>query len=162
VVLPPVPVIVTRLVWLDRRGGDLRIRISAAAGFYVRALARDLGTALGCGAHLSALRRVASGAFDVEAAVRLDEALTLGPEVVGRLLSPAAALPHLAGVRVTERGLRRALHGNSLNSADLLDSVPTPEKVDAARPVKILDASGRLIALAQVRGGALHPVVVLG
>ena len=57
--------------------------VSASAGFYVRALARDLGQALGCGAHLDALRRTRVGRFDVAQALPLAEAERLGPAVDG-------------------------------------------------------------------------------
>ncbi len=52
-------------------GIEIQLRVTASAGFYVRALARDLGEQLGCGAHLVALRRTRSGAFDVADAVPL-------------------------------------------------------------------------------------------
>ena len=51
---------------------DATLRIACSKGTYVRALARDLGAALGCGAHLAGLRRLVVGAFDVQAAVTLD------------------------------------------------------------------------------------------
>ncbi|MCC6960118.1 MAG: tRNA pseudouridine(55) synthase TruB [Dehalococcoidia bacterium] len=50
----------------------LEIDVACSAGTYIRSLARDLGQALGCGAHLSALRRVRAGAFSVSEAVTLD------------------------------------------------------------------------------------------
>ncbi len=160
--LAPVTVTVRTLEWIERSGDDLRVTVTATAGFYVRALARDLGAALGCGAHLAALRRTASGAFDLASALPLPEAEALGPAIADRLVSPAAALPDLAAVVVTEPGQRRVLHGNSLGPLDLeARSVPAPSPGDA-RPVRVLDAGGRLLALAHVRGGFLHPVVVLG
>lgn len=51
-------------------------RVSCTKGTYIRSLAHDLGQKLACGAHLSRLRRLGSGRFDVAEAVPLDEALT--------------------------------------------------------------------------------------
>src|SRR5262245_22745115 len=61
-----------RVVWEEcrREGADLlRVRLTVSAGTYIRAIARDLGAALGCGGHLAALRRTRSGPFRVEDAV---------------------------------------------------------------------------------------------
>nr|MDT0664876.1 tRNA pseudouridine(55) synthase TruB [Micromonospora sp. DSM 115978] len=51
---------------------DLDVTVACSSGTYVRALARDLGAALGCGGHLTALRRTSVGPFEVSAAVGLD------------------------------------------------------------------------------------------
>ena len=53
------------------------IRVRCSKGTYIRALARDLGEALGSGAFLSSLRRTANGGFTIGDAVTLDEALAL-------------------------------------------------------------------------------------
>ncbi len=161
VALAPVAVTVSALERLGRDGDLVRIRVTATSGFYVRALARDVGEALGGGAHLFALRRIRSGGFDVADALPLDEAERMGAEVAQRLISPADALPHLMAVRMTTRGLTRALHGNALGPDDLEGRWVPP--VAATRgPVRLLAGDGRLVALAHARGGALHPVVVLG
>jgi tRNA pseudouridine55 synthase len=76
--LRPVPVTVHHIDITGRERDLLHVRVTASAGFYVRALARDLGSRLGCGAHLLALRRTRSGAFDVANALPLGEAERLG------------------------------------------------------------------------------------
>ncbi len=158
--LKPVRVTVRSLERLERGGDRLRIRVTATAGFYVRALARDLGQALGCGAHLTALRRTHSGSFDVADAISLDEAERLGRDVADRLLSLADALPDLPAVRPNEAGMKRVLHGNPVGPEHLTGRWVPP--ATNPLPVRILAADGRLLALARSRGGALHPVVVLG
>jgi tRNA pseudouridine55 synthase len=162
VTLTPVRVTVRELALLGRSGDEVRIRVTATAGFYVRGLARDLGERLGCGGHLGSLRRTRSGRLAVEDALPLDEAERLGPAVSARLLSPDAALPHLESVRLTAAGVNRARHGNAVGPEHLEGrAVPATGPTDA-QPVKLLDSEGRLMALAHRRGGALHPVVVLG
>ena len=56
---------------------EARIRIACSKGTYIRAFARDLGEALGTGAHLSGLVRTKTGAFRLEDALSLEEALNL-------------------------------------------------------------------------------------
>lgn len=54
-------------------GDELEISLQCSKGTYVRTLAEDIGQALGCGAHLSALRRTQTGAFDIEQAITLEQ-----------------------------------------------------------------------------------------
>ena len=160
--LAPVTVTVHALEGARLDGDLLAFTVRATAGFYVRALARDLGTALGGGAHLASLRRTVAGRFRVEDAVPLDEAERLGADVAAHLIPMAEAVGHLPAVTVNAAGLRRAEHGNTLNP-NHLEHPWIPASGTAAGPgVRILDADGRLLALAHSRGGALHPAVVLG
>lgn len=161
-VLEPVSVTVSALELRARDDDFVHVALTATAGFYVRALARDLGEALGCGAHLTALRRTRSGLFHVADALPMAEAERLGCDVGPRVISPADALAELTAVTVTELGLKRALHGNPLNPGHLAGRWVPPAAAHGTRPVRILDAEGHLIALAHSRGGSLHPAVVLG
>lgn len=157
--LKPVSVTVRDIQLTAISGGLAYVTVTATAGFYVRALARDLGRELGCGAHLAALRRTRSGTFDISQAVPLDEAERLGPAVEKYLISPAAALAHFPAVTVNDLGLKRVTHGNPLSPEHLAGRfVPTAA---TGEKVRILDESGALIALADSRGGALHPSVVI-
>lgn len=71
---------------------DFRMRCSK--GTYVRTLAHDLGQKLGCGAHLTALRRTATDKFNVAQAITLDELQKLSPtEIEKRLIAPRDAVP---------------------------------------------------------------------
>jgi tRNA pseudouridine55 synthase len=160
--LQPVEVTVKALDWLSRSGPELRVRVTATAGFYVRALARDLGRRAGCGGHVSALRRTSVGVFSVTDAIPLDACERLGPSVADRLISPADALPQLPVVRLTEGGLRRALHGNTLDSGHLAAPLEPDPAERQAQLVRILAPDGRLVALGKRGIDALHPVVVLG
>jgi tRNA pseudouridine55 synthase len=156
------PVLVTvRAIECTAHDGDVvSVRLVATAGFYVRALARDLGQRLGCGAHLVALRRTRSGVFDVSGALPIDQAERLGPAVATRLISPLEALPQLPVVHLTEAGLTRARHGNPLGPEHLTAGRLPPATLGVK--VRIAGPGGELVALAESRGGALHPVVVLG
>lgn len=159
VALKPAAVTVRSLDLVDCADAMVRLIMTVSAGFYVRSLARDLGEALGCGAHLHSLRRTRSGAFRVEDATSLDDADRLGPQLEPRLISLADALPELPAVRLSEAGLARVRHGNPVGP-HLVDGGWAPAGA-AATKVRLLDDSGALVALADLRGGLLHPSVVL-
>jgi tRNA pseudouridine55 synthase len=162
VILEPVSVTVRQLEIVAQEGSRVDLRMTVTAGFYVRALARDLGERLGCGAHLEALRRTASGTFGLGQALTMDEAERLGPDLADRLLSPAEALAELPGVELTDTGLRRAAHGNWLSQEHLVPG-NWPSLLEPSHPrFRLLGPGGRLIAVAEPRRGTLHPVVVLG
>jgi tRNA pseudouridine55 synthase len=148
---------------ISHEANRVAVKLSVSSGFYVRALARDLGERLGCGGHLAALRRTAAGIFDVTAALPLAVAERLGRDIAGRVIPPAEALADLQAVAVNEAGLRRAAHGNWLAPEHLAAPAACRDAGgEAGGPVRVLDPSGRLLALARMRGGFLHPTVVLG
>lgn len=70
--VPSRVVTISELAWTGRNGVDVDLRMTCSKGTYVRALARDVGEALGVGAHLVALRREAIGPFRVDEAFALD------------------------------------------------------------------------------------------
>jgi tRNA pseudouridine55 synthase len=71
--LPPREVVVHEIALLDYAWPIARVAIRSGKGFYVRSLARDLGTALGTGGHCATLRRIAVGPFTAATARRFDD-----------------------------------------------------------------------------------------
>ncbi len=137
----------------------LRLRIVCTSGFYVRALAHDIGQRLGCGAHLEALRRTRAGRFRVSDALSLDTLEAAGPTIEGRLVSLNALLADMPAVTLTDEGTRRASNGNTLAPAHV--HAPISE-APPNRRIRVLDSSGGLLAVAETRpDGLLHPLVVL-
>ena len=106
------------------------------------------------------LRKAKASGYDgVEMNLPLDEAERLGPAVEKYLISPADALSYFPSVIVGELGFKRVTHGNPVSPEHLIGRfVPV---VGAGEKVRILDESGALIALADSRGSALHPSVVI-
>ncbi len=138
--------------------GLLRLRVAASAGFYVRSLAHDLGQLLGCGAHLEALRRTRVGPFRLEHAATLETLQGEGVRAADRLIAMNSLLVDFPSVTVTSEGLRRAANGNSLAPSHLA-AVP---EIRSGDRVRILDAAGELLSVAERRGdGLLHPLLVL-
>jgi tRNA pseudouridine55 synthase len=161
-----VTVTVTHLSLASYDDGLARLRVCGSAGFYVRSLAHDVGARLGCGGHIETLRRVRAGAFDESAAVTLEAIEAAGRGAARWLIPLDALLPNVPAVVLTDRGARRATHGNELAIEDLAD--PTAAGGGAAedsgdsRRWRLLDASGTLLGIAEMRpGGLLHPVIVL-
>jgi tRNA pseudouridine55 synthase len=127
-------------------GPLLRVVVDCGSGFYVRALARDLGRALGTRGHLESLRRTRVGELRVEDAIPLAEAQALGPELAARLLPPALALEGLLRVEVGPAGTVPLRHGNDIPAI----GAPDGEAWAA-------DAVGRVLALGRIRRGRFLP-----
>lgn len=155
----PVEVHVSTLDLLSFEQGLARLRVVASSGFYVRALAHDLGQRAGCGAHLASLRRVRAGDFSIAEAVALDVIEHEGPTAAQRLVPMEGLLAALPSVVLTEQGQRRASHGNTLSPADFV----RPPGPGSTGRVRLLDPAGALLGIAEpLPGGVLHPCVVLG
>jgi tRNA pseudouridine55 synthase len=135
------------------------VRISCSAGFYVRALAHDLGALLGCGACLDSLRRVATGGLALDEAVTLDVIARTPEAAAERIIPLDRALPALPCLVLNEAGTRRAGHGNEVGPAHLASPAP----LLAPGPVRLVDQDGHLLAIARLDAGSgiLHPAVVL-
>jgi tRNA pseudouridine55 synthase len=171
--LPPVSVTVHGLTLLGVEDGVVRLRILASPGFYVRSLAHDLGATLGCGAHLEALRRTRAASFGLDVAVALADLEAEADVAVARMIPLEALLPGLPAVRLTERGTRRAAHGNFLTPEDLAETGPVPDSAGRAPEsgtgpvppgtrVRLFDGAGRLLGIAEWGpDGLLRPSIVL-
>jgi tRNA pseudouridine55 synthase len=133
------------------------LRVVCTSGFYVRTLAHELGARLGCGAHLSALRRTRAGIFELKDAVPLDEIEAAGVATEARLLGPERLLTDIPAARLTADGTRRARHGAAIGPAEWRGDRPA-----SGGRMRLLDDAGALLGIGDVRpGGLLHPVLVL-
>ncbi len=113
---PARAVTIHELKLLDRDGAHLRLQVLCSKGTYIRSLARDLGEALGCGAHLSALRRVRSAPYDVADALDLESLLALDRERARDLLQPPdQALSHLPEIHLPDEMADRLRMGQRLS-----------------------------------------------
>ena len=134
-----------RAVSYDRAAGELAIDVRCGAGTYVRAIARDLGRALGSRAHLAALRRTAVGPWRVEDAQPL-EAVRGGAAAVRPM---AEAVAHLPALEVGPEAAAAVAHGRR---------IPAPERLEG--PVALYGA-GELLAVVEWKDGSWAPMVVL-
>ena len=137
-------VTVSALVLRARRGTELDVTVECTSGTYVRALARDLGAALGVGGHLTALRRTRVGPFDLTQARTLEH-LERDLRVLPLQAAVAAAFP------------RRELDADeavALSYGKRLSPTGRPGLVGAFAP------DGRCVGLVEDRDGAARPTVV--
>lgn len=161
--LKPVDVCVYAMDWRRAEPDVLHITLTCSAGYYVRAMAQEIGERLGCGAHLEALRRTRVGAFDVREAVPLDTLERDTREAAAaRLLPMEALLPELPSVTLTETGAVRASHGNALG----MEHVSTWKGETPASPAgpvryRVLSPEGMLVAIAEASPAGLKPCIVL-
>jgi tRNA pseudouridine55 synthase len=137
---------------LERDGPRLRLRVECGSGTYVRSLVRDLGEALGCGAHVQVLRRLWVEPFRSPRMFTLEhlQALAQDPEALDACLLPVAAgLIDYQRVELDAGQAHRFGQGQRLRPA----GAPTgPAEVAA------FDASGRVLGMAQLdETGLLHP-----
>lgn len=114
--LRPVRVRIESLELTDLDGPRVGFSVTCSSGTYVRALARDVGEALGVGAHLVALRRTSIGDFSVERALAYGD-LADPARVAAAALTPLEALGHLPALDVDEAAMARILHGGSVSVA---------------------------------------------
>jgi len=149
--LPPARVCVHEMEPMEVALPAVRFAVRCSSGTYIRALARDLGSALGVGAHLTALRRTAVGRFDVADAVPLDRLDDPGAVAAARI-DPVAALAHLRGVAVDDGDAERLRHGQRLRIEPAVEGAPTgaTERVAVAH-------GGALLAIAELDDGVLRP-----
>ena len=152
--LPARRVTIARLEVLDiRRVGepavvDVDIDVDCSSGTYIRAIARDLGAALGVGGHLTALRRTAVGRVTLAEAVTLEQLEERAPDVVGLSLAEAArqAFPQRTATPEEARVLR---HGGPL------------EPVGIGGPYAVFDPDGEVLAIVSERAGRARAEIVL-
>ncbi|SNR73796.1 tRNA pseudouridine(55) synthase TruB [Actinomadura mexicana] len=143
------PVTVEEFAVLDvRRHGaliDVDASVSCSSGTYIRALARDLGASLGCGGHLTALRRTRVGPYDLSVARTLDR---LGEklEILPMAEAVAAVFPRRD---VSEDDARKVAHGGRLPAVGL-----------GPGPVGVFAPDGTLLALVEERGPVAKSLAV--
>ncbi len=146
-----------------------RVRFIArvASGTYIRSVAHEMGTKLGCGAHLESLRRTAVAEFKIEDAKTLNQIVEQMQQEAsteafsdhlplttdqGLFLHPRLLLPHMPSVTADEATAARIRNGRTVNLPDL----------SQARQVKVFCGQRDLIAIATRLAGTLfHPKIVL-
>lgn len=145
------PLYVESLTCIERPDPDHAVfEMVCGKGGYVRSVARDLGQVLGCFGHVTALRRVWSGPFELEDAVTLDdvERLAKSPELDALLLPLEAGLTDLPELRATAEGAARLRNGNP--GMVIASDVEYGDLAWASH-------NGQPVAVGSYRAGELHP-----
>lgn len=124
---------------------SLTVEVECSSGTYIRAVARDLGEALGVGAHLTSLRRLRVGPFDVADAIELGSD-TLPDRIIAELRPPEAAVAYLRRVELSGEAREELRRGRPVESGG----------ADSEGPVALF-VEGELVAVALAREGQLWP-----
>jgi tRNA pseudouridine55 synthase len=129
------------------------VDVACSAGTYVRALARDLGAAVGSAAYLGALRRTASGPFTLADAHPLDavRAAAAGERFADLLLAPGAGLDDLPAVTLAGTELRVVANGGWMGRVERLGAAG--QGIAPGGAVRLLAPNGALAAIARVADG---------
>ncbi len=147
-------------------------RMTCGKGTYVRALARDLGRALGSAATVAAIRRTRVGPFDADRAISLDSLRDLdnSPPPEQALLPVETALDGIPALALTGSDAQLVRNGGAVRITRLmadqlaqsgLSGATPPSDEDGAAPlVKLFDPQGRFLALASPVKGTVQPVRV--
>ena len=108
-----------RLDVLEHDGDRARLSVRCSKGTYIRTLAEDIGELLGCGAHLTALRRTAVGDLHIADAVALERLQELSEESRAHcLLPPDSLVQTLPAVHLEVEAMSRFMHGNPVKPDD--------------------------------------------
>jgi len=144
--LEPRPVTIYELDMLAFEPPILKLRVTCSSGTYIRSLAHDLGEVLGCGGHITALRRTAVGNFSLDTAVPLAH---LTPENVNTYLLPMdTAVTHLPRIQVTQASAAKLWQGQIIRRQ--------PDQPDADL-VRAYTNDGDFIGLVQAERQAWRP-----
>jgi tRNA pseudouridine55 synthase len=138
-----------------RTEAKLSVRVACSAGTYIRTLAEDIGRRIGVGAHLTALRREASGKFDLRHAFTLD-GLEKASSPADALIPIDLALSHLPAVRIPDERIEPTRNGLSTR-------IRSEAEYADGETVRIADAAGNLLAIGRYDAAenSVQPKIVL-
>lgn len=109
------PVTIHLLEFVDYQAPYLTLRVRCSKGTYIRVLGEDIGAALGCGAHLNALRRIQVGDLFIDQAITIEELIAMEPEArIAALSAVDALLTSFPALHLSEELSKRFLHGQRL------------------------------------------------
>ncbi|WP_250847106.1 tRNA pseudouridine(55) synthase TruB [Aquisphaera insulae] len=153
--LAPRPVRIDRVERLSYEWPRLELEVDCGGGTYIRSIARDVGEALGCGGFIEVLCRTRIGMFAIADSLNPDDLTE--ENIRGSLLSPRAAVSHLAAIPLDDVQLGLVANGRPLDAARL--SV----RPSADGDVALIAPDGSLAALgvADLAMGAVRPRKVL-
>jgi len=156
------PVTIHRLELAAMEGPDLAsFEVVCGKGAYMRSLARDLGAALGCFAHVVALRRTAAGPFTQDHAISLESLEALGHSAAasGALLPIETALDDIPALALTEIEANRLRRGQAVSMLARANRERIREFENGI--IVYATEGGKPVALARYEAGDIHPVRVL-
>jgi tRNA pseudouridine55 synthase len=154
--LKPAAVLIESFEITALNGDQATFTMTISAGGYVRSVAHELGQIIGCGAHLSSLRRTRAGVFTLADAQSLDELQLLAGNIAAlqpMSVHPRSLLPHMPAVTADAQTIGRMRNGAQANLPEF----------SSAPLVKVFAGQRDLFAIAsRVAGTLFQPAVVMG
>jgi tRNA pseudouridine55 synthase len=154
--LKPAKIRIFHFAIVSAQGSEAEFAMTVSAGGYVRSIAHEMGQALGCGAHLSSLRRTRAGVFTLDEAHTLEDLEAVKGKATAleeRCVHPRGLLPEMPAVCGDGQALGRLRNGMQANLAEFSD----------APLVKVFEGQRNLVGIARrVAGTLFQPVVVMG
>ncbi|MBU0972628.1 MAG: tRNA pseudouridine(55) synthase TruB [Proteobacteria bacterium] len=130
----------------DMRLPEFTLDVHCSGGTYIRSLANDIGKKLGCGAHLSGLRRTQSGAFGLGNALGLSALEKMTPEEIAPYILPMSdCLFFLPSVTADTRCEKKISFGQRLSFEEIVPHLPPGSALPDC--IRMVDASNQLLAL---------------
>ncbi|MEO0084371.1 MAG: tRNA pseudouridine(55) synthase TruB [candidate division WOR-3 bacterium] len=151
--LKPRPVNIKSIAVVDFSQPTLTIKLTVSTGTYIRAIARDLGEILGCGATLQNLTRIKIGKFSLANAINLAE---INPKNIHDHLQPInEALAELSAITANQKQLKKLLNGQPIlfDQDDYLKN--------GTSTVRIIDDENRMLILAKIKNNKIYPMRVI-
>jgi tRNA pseudouridine55 synthase len=129
----------------------VRFEVSCSAGTYIRTLAADIGKKLGCGGHLSALKRTASSGFTLDQAIPVSalEESSFSRSVSTKMIRMQEALPDMPEFCADDQLAGKIRHGQILTTGDLAGAQGSQKTRPAGKYLKIIDGEQDLIAIVE-------------
>jgi tRNA pseudouridine55 synthase len=141
---PPRKISIYRLERVDLSGTQMTFEVESSKGTYVRTLCHDIGLVLGCGATMTALRRLASEPFSESDAVPLEKITSL-EDVRTALIQTDRALEFVPALYVNPEAVRKVLHGQPVGKEMLTGTVP-----EVGAWVRLYDEDGTFLAVGKI------------
>lgn len=140
---------ISRIDIVSRENGDYLLDVACSKGTYIRALCNDIGAALGCGACMSSLRRVAAGEFSVDNAHTLEEVIVTAEkgEAESLLLPVDSLFQSLPAFVADEPREKRIRNGNEIKTPSLPDG-----------EYRVYSKSGEFLMLGRAKDGIMRTV----
>jgi len=127
----------------------IRFEVTCSAGTYIRTLCADIGKFLGCGGHLSALKRLESSGFTLNQAISMPELEKLrnSTKLSERIIRMADALPDMPQFLADTQLAEKIRHGQMISTGDLTGANGNGATHSPGSEIKIVDWDGDLIAI---------------
>jgi len=156
----PKPIKIFDFTILSFENGKVRFKLTCSKGTYVRALVNDFGKKLGCGAVLSALKRLKKSIFTIETAISLEKLKEVAQdeESLEKLLIPVEkALEFLPKIIVSEEFSKRILEGRQMHTSSFLSFMKFQKLTvsPTEKWIRIINTKGKLVAI--IENPLLHP-----